>query len=217
MSSAAPWGQLARGERGPSKGSRALTPVPAFVPRRSRGCAWQAGELQFFSVLAALGDHDAFNAYLAPLRRQEWVVYAKRLFAGSSSKSRQLMNGRSPIFGAQDRSEPLSHRRPRCSLAAVGYDFSNRVGCRSPRAGVHRAAVRTRRLGFSKATFQSRPQPLTVTTAKATEQSPWRSPLAAISCNKVSATPLDEVRSAHAWSRASQKPHNCATYREWLC
>ena len=46
--------------------------------------AYQAGELQFFSDLAALRDHDAFNAYLAPLRRQEWVVYAKRPFAGPS-------------------------------------------------------------------------------------------------------------------------------------
>jgi hypothetical protein len=43
-----------------------------------------AGELQFFTDLAALGDHDAFNAYLAPVRRQEWVVYAKRPFAGPS-------------------------------------------------------------------------------------------------------------------------------------
>ena len=44
--------------------------------------AYEAGELQFFTDLAALGDHDAFNAYLAPLRRQEWVIYAKRPFAG---------------------------------------------------------------------------------------------------------------------------------------
>jgi hypothetical protein len=41
-----------------------------------------AGELQFFTGLAALNDRDAFKTYLAPHRRSEWVVYAKRPFAG---------------------------------------------------------------------------------------------------------------------------------------
>jgi putative transposase/transposase-like zinc-binding protein len=40
------------------------------------------GELQFFSDLASLKDTKAFRAYLAPLRKSEWVVYAKRPFAG---------------------------------------------------------------------------------------------------------------------------------------
>ena len=43
-----------------------------------------AGELQFFTDLARLKDADAFRAYLAPLRKSEWVVYAKRPFAGPS-------------------------------------------------------------------------------------------------------------------------------------
>jgi hypothetical protein len=43
-----------------------------------------AGQLQFFNDLAGLKDADAFSAYLAPLRRIEWVVYAKRPFAGPS-------------------------------------------------------------------------------------------------------------------------------------
>jgi len=42
----------------------------------------QAGELQFFGELAALADAKAFEAWLAPLRKCEWVVYAKRPFAG---------------------------------------------------------------------------------------------------------------------------------------
>ena len=43
----------------------------------------RAGELQFFGDLAQLrGPRDAFSAYLAPLRKSEWVVYAKRPFAG---------------------------------------------------------------------------------------------------------------------------------------
>src|SRR6202158_352112 len=41
-----------------------------------------AGELQFFTDLAGLKDADAFRTYLAPLRNIEWVVYAKRPFAG---------------------------------------------------------------------------------------------------------------------------------------
>ena len=44
--------------------------------------AFDAGELQFFSGLVALKDREAFQAYLAPLRTQEWVVFAKRPFAG---------------------------------------------------------------------------------------------------------------------------------------
>jgi Putative transposase/Transposase zinc-binding domain len=44
--------------------------------------AFKAGELQFFSDLGALKDPDAFAAYLAPLRTSEWVVFAKRPFAG---------------------------------------------------------------------------------------------------------------------------------------
>jgi hypothetical protein len=44
--------------------------------------AFDAGELQFFSGLVALKDRETFQAYLAPLRTQEWVVFAKRPFAG---------------------------------------------------------------------------------------------------------------------------------------
>ena len=38
----------------------------------------KAGQLAFFGNHAALADPQAFAAYLAPLRRTEWVVYAKR-------------------------------------------------------------------------------------------------------------------------------------------
>ena len=41
-----------------------------------------AGEIQFFGNLARLATAQAFSAYLAPLRKCEWVVYAKRPFAG---------------------------------------------------------------------------------------------------------------------------------------
>ena len=42
----------------------------------------QAGKLQFFGEHAALAEAKAFKAWLAPLRKCEWVVYAKRPFAG---------------------------------------------------------------------------------------------------------------------------------------
>ena len=42
----------------------------------------KAGRLKFFGDLAVLADVQAFAAYLVPLRRAEWVVYAKRPFGG---------------------------------------------------------------------------------------------------------------------------------------
>jgi hypothetical protein len=47
--------------------------------------AHDAGCLQFFNDLALLQDRLAFVDLLAPLRKIEWVVYAKRPFAGPES------------------------------------------------------------------------------------------------------------------------------------
>jgi len=44
-----------------------------------------AGRLAFHGDLAPLADPSAFAAHLAPLRRSEWVVYAKRPFAGPAA------------------------------------------------------------------------------------------------------------------------------------
>ena len=44
--------------------------------------AHKAGRLQFFGKLQGLADREAFARYLSPLRKTEWVVYAKRPFAG---------------------------------------------------------------------------------------------------------------------------------------
>ena len=41
-----------------------------------------AGELAFFSDLAHLADSEAFANWIAPLRKAEWVVYAKPPFGG---------------------------------------------------------------------------------------------------------------------------------------
>ena len=44
--------------------------------------AHTAGQLQFFGDHVALADKAAFRAFLAPLRNIDWVVYAKKPFAG---------------------------------------------------------------------------------------------------------------------------------------
>jgi hypothetical protein len=49
------------------------------------GRAHDSGQLQFFGEHAALADATAFADWLAPLRRCEWVVYAKRPFAGPAA------------------------------------------------------------------------------------------------------------------------------------
>ena len=44
-----------------------------------------AGHLAFFGDLAALAEPAAFRAHVKPLRRAEWVVYAKRPFGGPAA------------------------------------------------------------------------------------------------------------------------------------
>jgi hypothetical protein len=50
----------------------------------------KAGALQFFGKHAALTNAQAFAAYLAPLRKSEWVVYSKRPFGGPEEVLRYL-------------------------------------------------------------------------------------------------------------------------------
>jgi hypothetical protein len=47
--------------------------------------AYRAGQLQCFGDNAGLVDPDAFAVWLKPLRECEWVVYAKRPFAGPAA------------------------------------------------------------------------------------------------------------------------------------
>jgi hypothetical protein len=42
----------------------------------------QSGDLAFFGDLAGLAEAVAFTAWLAPLRKSDWVVYAKPPFGG---------------------------------------------------------------------------------------------------------------------------------------
>ena len=76
-------------------GSRWVAAIPRFfLPRhvlsdlfRARMlekllAAHAAGRLQFFGSHAHLANPKAFRAFLAPLRRKRWYIYAKRPFAG---------------------------------------------------------------------------------------------------------------------------------------
>ena len=49
---------------------------------RYLGKAFSAGELNFFTAYRYLQEPAAFRRYLAPVWNTEWVVYAKRPFAG---------------------------------------------------------------------------------------------------------------------------------------
>jgi hypothetical protein len=49
------------------------------------GKAHRTGQLQFFGEYAELADAAVFTDWLAPLRECEWVVYAKRPFAGPAA------------------------------------------------------------------------------------------------------------------------------------
>ncbi len=44
--------------------------------------AFEAEDLGFFGDLAYLADPPAFAAYLAAVRRLDWIVYAKKPFGG---------------------------------------------------------------------------------------------------------------------------------------
>ena len=75
-------------------GKRWIPCKPRFLPPRVLSrlfrrlvlegltAAFDAGRLHFFTGLSGLNDKAAFAAALAPLRRTDWVVYAKRTFAG---------------------------------------------------------------------------------------------------------------------------------------
>ena len=49
------------------------------------GKAYRAGQPQFFGEYAGMGNNKAFAHWLAPLKRCEWVAYAKKPFAGPAA------------------------------------------------------------------------------------------------------------------------------------
>jgi hypothetical protein len=68
------------------------------------------GRLAFFGDLAGLADRAAFTARLAPLRRREWVVYAKRPFAGPEAVLAYLARYTHRVAISSSRLVSLDHR-----------------------------------------------------------------------------------------------------------
>ena len=72
----------------------------------------KTGRLAFFGDLALLADQGAFDAVLTRARRTEWVVYAKRPFAGPQAVlaylARHTHRVRSPIPGSSPSTTPAS-------------------------------------------------------------------------------------------------------------
>jgi hypothetical protein len=76
----------------------------------SLAAAQAEGRLVFFGHLAGLADPAAFAAHLAPLRRAEWVVYAKRPFAGPESVLAYLARYTHRVAISSSRLVSLDHR-----------------------------------------------------------------------------------------------------------
>ncbi len=72
--------------------------------------AHEAGRLHFFGDHLRLADAKAFARYLAPLRKIEWVVYAKRPFAGPQAVLAYLSRYTHRIAISNSRLIALDHR-----------------------------------------------------------------------------------------------------------
>ena len=112
----------------------------------------QTGKLRFFGALAALADAAKFRQWLAPMRQCEWVVYAKRPFAGPQavlaylsrythrvaiSNSRLLaMDERGVSFGWKDYRAKGRTRRKTMTLAPE--EFMRRFSLHVLPSGFHR-------------------------------------------------------------------------------
>ena len=71
--------------------------------------AYEADRLHFFGNHAPLADPQAFAAYLAPLRRSEWVVYSKRPFGGPEAVLAYLSRYTHRVAIANSRLTALDH------------------------------------------------------------------------------------------------------------
>jgi Putative transposase len=78
----------------PAAGEGALTPVQERHARELAE-AHAATELRFFNEDTALFERPAFTAFLKPLRRLKWVVYAKKPIANlhGSNRARLAVDG----------------------------------------------------------------------------------------------------------------------------
>jgi len=88
--------------------------------------SYASGQLQFFSTLAGLQAPEAFAAYLEPLRRSEWVVYAKRPFAGPTQVLAYLARYTHRVAIGHGRLVALDQRAGRITFAYKDYADGSR-------------------------------------------------------------------------------------------
>jgi hypothetical protein len=97
--------------------------------------AHEAGSLQFFGQHTGLADHHEFAAFLAPLRKIEWVVYAKRPFAGPESVLAYLSRYTHRVAISNSRPHPVRRQRRHIQMEglpdkgarpAEGHDLGHR-------------------------------------------------------------------------------------------
>ena len=92
--------------------------------------AHRSGRLAFHGDLAPLADAGAFAARLAPLRRSEWVVYAKRPFAGPeavlaylSRYTHRVAIANSRLISLDERGVAFRWKDYRARNAAKGHEW----------------------------------------------------------------------------------------------
>ncbi|MDQ2763374.1 MAG: IS91 family transposase [Pseudomonadota bacterium] len=92
--------------------------------------AHASGKLAFFNDLATLADAAAFSAHLVPLRRAEWVVYAKRPFGGPEAVLAYLARythrvaiANSRLISLDDRGVTFRWKDYRARGGAVGQEW----------------------------------------------------------------------------------------------
>jgi len=164
--------------------------------------AHAAGRLAFFGDLASLADRTAFAERLAPLRRAEWVVYAKRPFAGPeavlaylarythrvaiSSSRLVAMDDRGVSFRWKDYRQDGQARRKLMTLAPG--EFLRRFLIHVLPAGFHRIrhyglfANPARAANLAKARSLLQAPPPSPVEASADPESPAKPPFACPCC-----------------------------------
>jgi hypothetical protein len=97
--------------------------------------AHEAGRLQFFGKHSGLAEKKAIAAYLSPLRKLEWVVYAKRPFGGPEQVLSYLSRYTHRVAIANSRL--LSHDGETVSFRYKDYRQKGRQRYKTMALGAH--------------------------------------------------------------------------------
>jgi hypothetical protein len=150
-----------------------------------------AGELQFFGEHAELAQPTVFANWLAPLRQGEWVVYAKRPFAGPaavlaylSRYTHRVAIANSRLIGLDDQAVTFKWKdyraRGRCRHGRMTLpvaEFMRRFLLHVLPRGFHRIrhygllanATRVEHLARARALLETRPPPVLAIPDQATD------------------------------------------------